>query len=132
MSRLKILKLNSKFKYVGIVYNTRIFMNEIKHDITWTIKVDQNMDNAVQELISRLGFNSKAEFTREAVREYLIRHRLYFLLGGEPTGPKNQTEHTPEEALHELSNILKKLPKKIIDEEIVAARDDVENAFFKE
>jgi hypothetical protein len=107
-------------------------MTESKHDIIWTIKVDQKLDNAVQELISTLGFNSKAEFTREAVRDYIIRHNLYALLGGEPAGPKKHSEHTPEEALHELSKILKKLPKKVIEEESASARDDVAKAFFKE
>jgi len=105
-------------------------MSEPKQDVVWTVKVDKKMDAAVQATIAMLGFTSKAELTREAVREYLIRHKLFSLLGGEPSGPIAKQDMPPEVALHELSLILKKLPKKILEEEISTAEEDVANTFF--
>ena len=46
-------------------------MSKTKNDIVWTVKVDKNLNAAVQEAVSILGFTSKAELSREAVREIL-------------------------------------------------------------
>ncbi len=105
-------------------------MSSSKQNIVWTVKVTKKLDAAVQEVLSVLGFTSKAELTREAVREYIIRHKMFSLLGGEPSGPINRSEMLPDAALHELSLILKKLPKKILEEEVTLAREDVAGAFL--
>ncbi len=84
----------------------------------------------MQKVLSALGYTSKAELTREAVREYIIRHNIFSLLGGEPSGPIHRPEMSPDAALHELSLILKKLPKKILEEEVTLAREDVAGAFL--
>ena len=62
--------------------------------------------------------------------KFLIRHKLFSLLGGEPIGPISKSEISPEVALHELSLILKKIPKKQLDEEVNSAQDDVEKILF--
>jgi hypothetical protein len=103
---------------------------EQKQDVVWTIKVDKGLDMAVQEMVKRLGFTSKAELTREAIREYMIRHKLFSLLGGEPSGPSLKESPSPETALQELSLILQKIPKKELDEDIDAARKEVSDAFL--
>jgi Arc/MetJ-type ribon-helix-helix transcriptional regulator len=106
-------------------------LSEAKHEIIWTIKVDKKLDAAVQESISMLGYTSKAELTREAIREFLIRRKLYSLIGGELSEPILKQDMTPAVALHELSIILKKIPKDIIEEETIAARKDIASAFFE-
>ncbi len=105
-------------------------MSKTKNDIVWTVKVDKNLDAAVQEAVSILGFTSKAELSREAVREFLIRHKLFSLLGGKPIGRFRNQKFHPKSLLHELSLILKKIPKKQLDEEVNSAQDDVEKILF--
>jgi len=92
--------------------------------VLWTIKVDKAFDNAVQKTLSLLGYKSKAELTREAIREFLIRRKLFSLLGGEPSldiSPKLP----PKDALTEIQKILSDIPTEKIDEEVNAAREEV-------
>ena len=99
-------------------------MSKIKHDILWTIKVDKAFDDVVQKTVNVLGYKSKAELAREAIREFLIRHKLYSLLGGEPVMPVS-SKKTPREALERIQEKLGSIPIEIIDAEVGAARDEV-------
>jgi hypothetical protein len=99
-------------------------MSKVKRDILWTIKVDKTFDDAVQKTVNILGYKSKAELTREAIREFLIRHKLYSLLGGEPIVPVS-ANNTPKDALKRIQEKLKGIPRDVIDAEVRAARDDV-------
>jgi hypothetical protein len=76
-------------------------MSESKHNIIWTIQVDKNLDAAVRESINPLGYTSKAELSCEAVREFLIYHKLFSLIGGESVEPIIKQELSPELALQE-------------------------------
>ncbi len=99
-------------------------MSKVKRDILWTIKVDKTFDDAVQKTVNILGYKSKAELAREAIREFLIRHKLYSLLGGEPIVPVS-AKNTPKEALERIQEKLKGIPRDVIDAEVRKARDDV-------
>ncbi len=95
-----------------------------RENILWTIKVDKTFDNTVQKILNLLGYKSKAELIREAIREFVIRRKLYSLLGGEPAvlaSPKMP----PHEALDQLHELLKDLPEEVIDKEMRTARDEV-------
>lgn len=98
-------------------------MTETKH-VLLTVKVDKSLDEAIQKTMSILGYNSKAEVTREALREFVIRRKLYSLFGGELVS-QDTGDMTPQEALEQIQAMLRGIPKARIDEEIAAARDDV-------
>ena len=100
-------------------------MSSTQEDIIWTIKINKRMDEAVQKVLYQLGYKSKAEFTREAIREFLIRRKLFSLLGGDVFIPKS-FEHTPENALNALIMQLEKLPSDVLKEEVETARIEVE------
>jgi hypothetical protein len=92
--------------------------------VLWTIKVDKAFDNAVQKTLSLLGYKSKAELAREAIREFLLRRKLFSLLGGEPSLPIS-LKSSPEDALTEIQKILSDIPTEKIEEEVKAAREEV-------
>ncbi len=96
-----------------------------KESITWTLKLDKNMDSAIQEAVKKLGYFSKAELAREALREFLLRHKLYNLLGEEPIIPITPSL-SPEDALERMLILFKDIPSKNIKEEVKKARDEVE------
>ena len=99
-------------------------MSKVKRDILWTIKVDKAFDDAVQKTVNVLGYKSKAELAREAIREFLIRHKLYSLLGGEPVMPVSPKK-SPKEAFERIQEKLKHIPVDVIDAEARAAREEV-------
>lgn len=99
-------------------------MSSTREDIVWTIKINKRMDETVQKVLYQLGYKSKAEFTREAIREFLIRRKLFSLLGGDVFIPK-PFEHTPENALNALIMKLEKLPLDVLKEEVETARIEV-------
>ena len=39
---------------------------------TWTIKVDDHLDQLVEQLVRELGYTSKAELVRESIRQRLL------------------------------------------------------------
>ena len=102
-----------------------------KHDIVWTIKVDEAFDKATQRILEIYGYKSKAEIVREAVREFLIHRGLINLLGGEPVVPEI-APMTPKDALAQIKNVLTKISK----EELMLlgnkARNDVATELFGE
>ncbi|MHA2364239.1 MAG: hypothetical protein ACXAC7_09800 [Candidatus Hodarchaeales archaeon] len=105
-------------------------MSSSKKSVVWTLKVDRKFDSAVQDAVSRLGYTGKAELTREAIREFLIRRKLFSLLDGEPIIPLHPTR-TPDEALNRLLDIFKGLSSDTIRDEIRKARDDVSKEFLE-
>jgi len=105
-------------------------MTTIKKMRTWTLKVDENLDKAVQKAVKLLGFTGKAELTREAVREYLIRQKLISLLEGDIIIPINP-EKSSDDALKTLLENLQSIPDEIIREEVQIARNEVEKEFLE-
>ncbi|OLS25511.1 MAG: hypothetical protein HeimC3_15000 [Candidatus Heimdallarchaeota archaeon LC_3] len=89
------------------------------------MKIDKSLNKTIQEVVRRLGYTSKAELTRDALREFIIRRKLYNLLDGEPT-IAFQSEYNPDEAIHKLINLFKPLSKNDIQSEIKIAREEVE------
>ena len=104
-------------------------MARTNRDVVWTIKVDESFDRAVQEVQHQLGFRSKAELAREAIREFLIRHRLYNLLGGETVIPAVH-KSSPEAAFDTIHEILKNIPVDVVEAETKAAREEIEDTVF--
>ncbi len=100
-------------------------MVTLKKVITWTLKADESLDRAVQKAVKLLGFTEKAELTRDAVREYLIRQKLISLLEGEMTVPLNPQKN-PEQTLKNLLELLGNIPEEVLKEEVRIARDEVE------
>ena len=100
-------------------------MSSTQEDIIWTIKINKRMDEAVQKVLHQLGYKSKAEFTREAIREFLIRRKLFSLLGGD-VFIQRSFEHTPEDALNALITQLEKISSDVLKEEVETARIEVE------
>lgn len=106
-------------------------MGSTKDDIIWTIKITKSMDETVQKVFRQLGYKSKAEFTREAIREFLIRRKLFSLLGGDVFIPTTLA-HTPENALNTLIMHLEQLPSDVLKEEVVTARLEVEKELLED
>lgn len=106
-------------------------MSSSRDDVTWTLKVDKKLDQAVQQVLIQLGYKSKAELTREAIREFLIRRKLFSLLGGDVTIPIS-FEHTPDEALNALITQVEKLSSEELKEEVEIARKKVERELLDE
>ncbi|MFX1286805.1 MAG: ribbon-helix-helix domain-containing protein [Promethearchaeota archaeon] len=100
-------------------------MSSTQEDIIWTIKINKRMDEAAQKVLSQLGYKSKAEFTREAIREFLIRRKLFSLLGGDVFIPMS-FEYTPENALNALITQLERLSPDTLKKEVETARIEVE------
>jgi hypothetical protein len=101
-----------------------MFLETPKDDVLWTLKVYRNLDESVQKALILLGYKSKAELAREAVREFIIRRKLFSLLGGEPTIPVTP-KLSPQEAVDGLIALLGKIPPAELDKEIRAARKEV-------
>ncbi len=96
-----------------------------KNTVTWSLKIDKSLNKTIQEVVRRLGYTSKAELTRDALREFIIRRKLYNLLDGEPT-ITFQTEYDPNEAIIRLVNLFKPISKNDIQSEIKIAREEAE------
>jgi len=106
-------------------------MTTTKEDVLWTIKVGKKLDAAVQKSLNLLGYKSKAELVREAIREFLIHRKLFALLGGEPSIPLSP-QLSPEDALSRLVSLLKDILPEIIAQEVETAREEVAREFLEE
>lgn len=87
------------------------------------MKVDKKIDEMVERIVRELGYTSKAEFIREAVREALLRKNIG-LLGLYSMDKLATTKGDPIEALKRLSNL--GIRKEIVEEELEKGREDVE------
>jgi len=91
----------------------------------WTLKVDSQLDQATQRAVRTLGYTGKAELTREAVREFLIRRNLFELLGGEPIIP-SKDERPSERITTKIIERLRNIQDDDLREEVSRARTEVE------
>ena len=87
---------------------------------TWTIRADDVLDKLVEENIRLLGYTSKAEFIREAVREFILQRnmgRLGFLTLDDQRREAEATD--PHEAIKRLRSLTtdKQLINQVLDEE---------------
>ncbi len=83
--------------------------------VVWTIKVNKEMDKLVDELVRKLGYTSKAEFIREAVRDAILRKNIG-LLGLFSMDKFQSVKDNPIKALERLANL--RVDKKIVEEEL--------------
>jgi len=97
---------------------------------TWTIRADEILDKLVEENVRALGYTSKAELVREAVREFILKRNMGRLGLRTLNNQKREAEGIdPRQAFNRLSSLTndKKLVKKVITEE----REIVEKALLK-
>ncbi|MFW9916195.1 MAG: ribbon-helix-helix domain-containing protein [Candidatus Thorarchaeota archaeon] len=99
--------------------------------VVWTIKVDKKIDDTVQHLLKQLGYKSKAELTREAIREFLIRRKLFSLLGGEPMPPITP-RYAATDALNILIAQLQGISEADLEQEVREARSEVAKELLDE
>jgi len=93
---------------------------------TWTIKVDNSMDKAANRAVDMLGYMSKAELIREAMREFLLRRGIFALVGDTQNIPK--IAESPAESLEHLLKL--SLPLEELEKIIDDTRDEVEAFVF--
>jgi len=91
--------------------------------VVWTIKVDKKVDKIVEKIVKELGYTSKAEFIREAVREAILRKHIG-LLGLYSMDKLSISREDPLEALRKLSSL--GIKKELVEEAIRAGKEDVE------
>jgi len=85
--------------------------------------VDKKMDAIVEKLVRELGYTSKAEFIREAVREAIIR-KYIGLLGLFSMDRLQSSKGDPMKALEKLSRL--GIDRSIIEKELEMGKKDVE------
>ena len=95
--------------------------------IIWTIKVSKEIDRMVSDIVKLLGYTSKAEFVREAVRDAIIR-KYIGLLGLYSMDKLSSIEGDPLKALEELSSL--GIEEKIMREEIKIGRREIEKLIY--
>ncbi len=97
---------------------------------TWTIRADKTLDKLVEENVRVLGYSSKAELIREAVRDFILQ-RNTGRLGLLTLDQHRESGKTidPNEALERLATLTKdkKLVERILEEE----RDIIEKALLR-
>ena len=97
---------------------------------TWTIRVDEVLDKLVDDNVKSLGYTSKAELIREAVRIYILDRNISRLgLSTLERERKNAESSHAEQALSRFRSLTKDklLVKKVLDEE----RQILEDALLK-
>ncbi len=93
---------------------------------TWTIKVDDSLEQAANRAVGILGYMSKAEMVREAIREFLLRRGIFTLIGDTEKIPK--IDETPQESLNKLLELA--VPQETLQKIIDEARNEVEAFVF--
>ena len=86
-------------------------------NVILTVNVDKALDAAIQKTMRVLGYNSKAELTREALREFVIRRKVYTLFGGELVS-QDASDMTAVEVLEQIQGLLRGIPEEHMDKEI--------------
>jgi len=97
---------------------------------TWTIRANKTLDKIVEENVRALGYSSKAELIREAVREFILR-RNTGRLGLLTLDQQREEGKTidPNEALERLATITK--DKELVDHILEEERDIIEKALLR-
>ena len=95
--------------------------------ITWTIKIDENIDKMALQLLHELGYTSKAELIRELLREKildlnLIKHNINFI------DRHINAKMDLEEALSELRKLV--LSPEKVAEVVNQSRSEIEEVIF--
>lgn len=97
---------------------------------TWTIRADRILDKLVEENVRTLGYSSKAELVREAVREFILNRnagRLGLLTLNHQREKGKKID--PNEALERLATITK--DNELIDRILEEERDIIEKALLR-
>ncbi len=95
----------------------------------WTIRVEEVLDKLVEDNVQNLGYSSKAELVREAVRVFILERNIGRLgLNTLDRERSDNSDLTPEQALKRLRSITtdSEKIKSITDEE----RSILENLLF--
>ena len=96
--------------------------------MTWTIRVNEDLDRLVDSSISELGYTSKAELVREAIREFILKQNVG-RLGLRTAGRFRSTSGDPDEALARLATITRDV--KAVDEILSEERQAIEDALLR-
>ena len=96
---------------------------------TWTIRADDILDQLVGQNVKSLGYSSKAEFIREAVREFILRRnagRLGLLSLEQERNAAKKVD--VNDALKRLASLSK--DKDFVDNIVKEERDIIERALL--
>ncbi len=98
---------------------------------TWTIKVNENLDQLIERLVRELGYTSKAEFVRDAVRRQVLEVGLTKL--GVSSAERHATwKEDPLRSLEQIVKASKKLTEKELKSLVERERQEVEAMIFGE
>ena len=97
--------------------------------ITWTLKIDEELDKKTAVLLKELGYTSKAELIRELLRQKLIELQLinYDI---DSVDRHINAKMELEDALAELKKL--SLETKTVEEIVKKSRDEMEGILFSE
>ena len=97
--------------------------------ITWTLKIDEELDKKTALLLKELGYTSKAELIRELLRQKLIDLQLinYDI---DSVDRHINAKMELEDSLAELKKL--SLESKTVDEIVKKSRDEMEGILFSE
>lgn len=97
---------------------------------TWTIRADDVLDKLVEENIRILGYTSKAELIREAVREFILQRNLGRLgLLTLDDQRREAREINPSEAIERLRSLTS--DQQLIDRVVKEERAIIEQLLLK-
>lgn len=96
--------------------------------VTWTIRINEQLDKLVNSNIRDLGYTSKAELVREAVREFILKQNLG-RLGLRTTDRLKTATVDPDEALARLAAITKDV--NAVDQILSEERQAIEDALLR-
>lgn len=97
---------------------------------TWTIRADDVLDKLVEENVRILGYTSKAELVREAVRDFILRRNMgRFGLLTLDHQRKAAAIVNPQEALKRLASITE--DPNLVDQIMNEERELIEKALLK-
>ena len=89
---------------------------------TWTVKTSDGLDEKVREAMLKLGYISKGELIRDAVRSFLLEKNIFQILGNLDTIAT--INESPEQSLKELRKL--HLSKEELKKSIEEGRMEVE------
>lgn len=95
--------------------------------VTWTVKVDDQLDFLVNEQVRLLGYSSKAEFLREAVRRLILDIKVSSL--SEFVPEKTTSKEEALRALQRMSSL--NIPSKELETIVGSERERIEEALLK-
>ncbi len=94
--------------------------------VTWTVKIDETLDTATNLAVKQLGYPSKAELIREAIRDFLLRKGVLGMIGDLHELP--MLDETAQESLERLVALA--VPESVRKQALDETRAEVEALVF--